>query len=267
MNDLLISPQKTIAKLFGYQYTPIKTPKKVTFITQNTTYQCKSCGIVQDEGYYDKTHVLISSKSNHLYSFKEPSSPFYCSYCNFIQLNYQKKFQKMPLNDIADIVVYKNHFEQMEFKTESTKNDLYFLLTSPPEPPFIIMLKDQKSITSIVNMSHTVKPTIDKNLFVINYGLSQHMVIRNTIFKCLNDYSKLKMTFNNSDHKLSDEVLFNRNKNTKYTLWLSTNLLQNNDFVNEYRNFINKYNESTRFVAKIILKTFLTQKDTHNGNI
>lgn len=266
MNNLVTSPQKTIAKLFGYKYTPINTPKKVYYIENNNAYRCKSCGLVQDEGYFDKTHVLINKKSNHLYSFKEPNSPFFCSYCNFIQTNYQLKFQQNKLHDIADIVVYKDYYIPMDFKTNSIKNDLYFLIKNPPKPPFIIMLKEQKSITSIVNMSHVVKPTLDENLLVINYGLNQHLINPKNILDCLEEYIKLKSIYNN-DHTLTDEVLFNRNKNTKYNLWLSVSLLQNEDFLKEYRVFLNRYNESTRFIAKIILNTFLTQKDLTNGNI
>ncbi|MGJ0300959.1 hypothetical protein [Aliarcobacter cryaerophilus] len=60
---------------------------------------------------------------------------------------------------------------------------------------------------------------------------------------------------------MSDEVLFNKNKNTKYNFWLSVSLVNNEEFLRDYREFLNSYNESTRFIAKIILKTFLAQKD------
>lgn len=254
MNNLLKSPQKTIAKLFGYKALE-KVSKNAITIINNQTYTCKCCGRLQDAGYLDPKNILISKKANNIYSFKNLSSPFYCAYCYFIQLNYYKS----TTYNMSDIIVFNDRYEIKDFKTDSNKNDLYLIFKQPPKPPFILMLKEQISATAVVNMSHCVKPTIDKDLIVVNYGLTQHMVSRKLTLKCLKDFVNIKTNYNTKEHKLSDEVLFNRTKSVKYNYWFSVKLKANEEFVKEYKNFLNNYNDSIRFVAKIMLSTHLYQ--------
>lgn len=258
MSDLINYPQKVIADLFGYSHIDTDVSINATVVYKNKdNYPCKCCGHIQDSGYIDPTNILISKKANHIYSYQNIKSPFFCTYCYFIQNNYQERYQKIKSTDIGDIVVFENHYEKKEFKTDSIKNDLYFIFKTPPKPPFIIMLKEQITATAIVNMSHRVKPTIDKNVMVVNYGFTQHIVDRKHTLQCLKDFVKIKTAFQKLGLKVSDEVLFNRTKSTKYDFWFSPNLRANEEFLKIYRNFLNTYNESTRFVAKIMLQTYI----------
>jgi len=257
VNNLIKSPQKTIAKLFGYTKLDIVSIN-AKHITKNKTYICKCCGRLQDTGYLDPTNILISKKANNLYSFKSLASPFYCAYCYFIQKNYYK----LETNYMSDILVFNDRYEIKDFKTSSEQNDLYDIFISPPKLPFIIMLKEQITATVVVNMSHCVKPTIDKDLIVVNYGLTQHIVSRKLTIKCLKDFIKIKTRYNTTEHKLSDEVLFNRTKSSKYHYWFSLKLKENLNFMDEYKSFLNNYDESIRFVAKIMLATHLNKINT-----
>lgn len=54
-------------------------------------------------------------------------------------------------------------------------------------------------------------------------------------------------------------MLFNRTKSVKYNYWFSVKLKANEEFVKEYKNFLNNYNDSIRFVAKIMLAAYLYQ--------
>ncbi|WP_323592744.1 hypothetical protein [Aliarcobacter butzleri] len=258
MSDIIHQPQKVIAKLFGYT-----TIDKNVSINATVTYEnednipCKCCGHIQDSGYMDPTNILISKKANHIYSFQNIKSPFFCTYCYFIQANYHERYQKVKSTDIADIVVFEKHYEKKDFKTDSTKNDLYFIFKTPPKPPFIIMIKEQITASAIVNMAHRVKPTLDKNLIVVNYGLTQHIVDRKHTLQCLKDFIRLKTHLNKREIKASDEVFFNRTKSTKYDFWFTPNLRANEEFLKIYKDFFNTYNESTRFIAKIMLQTYI----------
>ena len=258
MSDLINQPQKVIAKLFGYTTidTNVSVNAKVIYENKDNLI-CKCCGHIQDSGYLDKHHILINISANNIYSLLKPHSEFMCGYCYYIQKNYQLRYQKIKSTDIADIIVFENRYEKKDFKTDSTKNDLYFLFKTPPKPPFIIMLKEQITASAIVNMAHRVKPTIDKNLIVVNYGLTQHIVDRKHTLQCLKDYVKIKNELNSLKIKASDEVFFNRTKNTKYDFWLTPKLRYDDIFLKIYRDFINSYNESTRFVAKIMLQTHI----------
>lgn len=258
MNDLINQPQKVIAKLFGYSELDTNISINASVVYENkVNLYCKCCGRIQDIGYLDPQNVLINISANNIYSFLNLSSQFFCAYCYYIQKNYQIRYQKIKSTDIGDIVVFENHYEKKEFKTDSTKNDLYFIFKTPPKPPFIIMLKEQITATAIVNMSHRVKPTIDKNVMVVNYGLTQHIVDRKHTLQCLKDFVKIKTVFQKLGLKVSDEVLFNRTKSTKYDFWFTPSLRANEKFLKIYRNFLNTYNESTRFVAKIMLQTYI----------
>jgi hypothetical protein len=119
------------------------------------------------------------------------------------------------------------------------------------------MLKEQITATAIVNMTHRVKPTIDKNLIIVNYGLDQHIVDRKHTLQCLIDFVKIKTTVQKLELKVSDEVFFNRTKSTKYDFWFTPNLRANEEFLKIYKDFFNTYNESTRFIAKIMLQTYI----------
>ena len=260
MSDLIHQPQKVIAKLFGYTTIDTNVSINATVVYDNKdNLSCKCCGHIQDSGYIDPKNILISKKANHLYSFQNIKSPFFCTYCYFIQANYQERYQKIKSTDIADIVVFENHYEKKDFKTDSLKNDLYFIFKTPPKPPFIIMLKEQINASAIVNMAHRIKPTIDKNLIVLNFGLTQYIVDRRYTLQCLKDYVKIKNELNNLEIKASDEVFFNRTKSSKYDFWFTPKLRYDDSFLKVYRDFINKYNESTRFVAKIMLQTYIAQ--------
>ena len=257
VNSIIKSPQKTIAKLFGYKKLAIVSQNAIQ-ITRNDTYICKCCGKIQDDGYLDPKNILISKKANNLYSFKNLTSPFYCAYCYFIQINYYKS----DTNYMSDILVFNDRYEIKDFKTNSIQNDLYDIFLSPPKTPFIIMLKEQIAATTVVNMSHCVKPTIDKDLIVVNYGLTQHIVSRKLTVKCLKDFVKIKNRYNTIEHKLSDEVLFNRTKSSKYNHWFSIKLKEDLNFIKEYKTFLNNYDENIRFVAKIMLATHLNKINT-----
>lgn len=90
------------------------------------------------------------------------------------------------------------------------------------------MIKEQITASAIVNMTHRVKPTIDKNLIIGNYGLTQHIVDRKHTLQCLKDFIRLK-THLNKEIKASDEVFFNRTKSTKYDFWFTPNLRANEE--------------------------------------
>ena len=259
VNNLLKSPQQTIATLFGYKSLENVSQNAIQ-VKNNKSDICKCCGRMQDAGYLDPKNILISKKANNLYSFKNLSSPFYCAYCYFIQKNYYKA----DTNHMADIIVFNDRYETKDFKTDSIKNDLYEIFLSPPKPPFVLMLKEQITATTVVNMSHCVKPTIDKDLIVVNYGLTPHLVPRKLTIKCLKDFIKIKNKYDTVEHILSDEVLFNRTKSPKYDYWFSLKLRENIAFREEYITFLNNHNESIRFVAKIMLATYIDKIKIRN---
>lgn len=256
MNDFIKYPQRTISKLFGYKGLLSTVTRNVTIVTNNTKYRCKVCNIIEDEGYIDTLNTLIQVKSNDTYSHKNILSSFLCGYCYYLQSNYAKKLQNPPINNIGDILVFPNRYESKDFKTSSLKNDLLQLFMKPCQAPYYILLKEQITSNTIVNMAHTIKVTLNSEILVINYGLRNLICPRQLTLNCLDDSLFLLNEFNNEDIKLSNDVLFNRSKHCKYDLWFTYKLRENKDFMLKYTKFINSYSEDIRMVAKIMLISY-----------
>ena len=125
MNDFISLPQKTIAKLFGYEGHLKTVTRNVHIIQDNTTYKCKVCGKIQDNGYLDPLNTLLQVKSNDTYSHSDILSPFLCAYCYYIQNHYARKLQNPPIHNIGDIIVFPNRYESKDFKTS-----LFFIVFS-----------------------------------------------------------------------------------------------------------------------------------------
>jgi len=266
MNDFIKFPQKTIAHLFGYKGLLKTVTRNVHIIQDNTTYKCKVCGKVHDTGYLDPINTLLQVKSNDTYSHVDILSPFLCAYCYYIQNNYVKKLQNPPIDNIADIIVFPNRYENKEFKSSALNNDLLQLFINPIQTPYYILLKEQLSSNTIVNMVHTIKVTLDSELLVINYGLKNFICPRQLTLNCLDEAIFLIDKFNTQEIKLTDDVLFNRSKSLLYDRWFTYKLRENKEFMLKYTQFINNYSEDIRFVAKIIFKTYQEFKKGNNVN-
>ena len=266
MSDFIKYPQKTIAKLFGYKDLLKTVTRNVTIITNNTEHYCKICGRMQDEGYIDNLNTLIQVKSNDTYSHKNISSSFLCAYCYYIQNNYAKKLQNPPIDNIGDIIVFEDRYESRDFKTSSLSNDLLQLFISPLQTPCYILLKEQVTSNTIVNISHTVKVTLDSEIIVINYGLRNLICPKKLTINCLDEALILIDRFNTKEIKLADDVLFNRSKNSKYDRLFTYKLRGDKEFMLNYTQFINSYSEDIRMVAKIMLITYKEFKKVKNVN-
>ena len=266
MDEFIEFPQKTIAYLFGYKGLLETVTRNVSIIQDNKNYKCKVCGKKHDKGYLDPINTLLQVKSNDTYSHKNISSPFLCAYCYYIQNNYAKKLQDPPINNIGDIIVFPNRYENKDFKTSSLNNDLLQLFVNPIQTPYYILLKEQLSSNTIVNMVHTIKVTIDSEILVINYGLKNLVCSRKLTLKCLDDALLLIDKHNTQDIRLADDVLFNRSKNSNYDRWFTYKLRGNKEFMLKYTNFINDYSEDIRMVAKIMLTTYKEYKKGKNVN-
>jgi len=256
MSNFIKYPQKTIAILFGYKGLKKTVTRNVQIVKNNRELKCKVCGRIQDEGYIDNLNTLLQVKSNDTYSHFNILSPFLCGYCHYIQSNYSKRLQNPPINNIGDIVIFPNKYEIKDFKTNSCNNDLLKLFLKPPKTPYYILLKEQITSNTIVNMVHTIKPTLDNKIIIVNYGLHNYVSPREKTLECLENAVTLLERFNNINSKLTAEVLFNSTKHNKYDLWFSHNLRKNNNFMIEYSKFINNYTEDIRKVAKIMLLSY-----------
>jgi len=256
MNDFIKFPQKNIAKIFGYKGLLKTVTRNVHIIKDNTTYKCKVCGKVHDTGYLDPINTLLQVKSNDTYSHADILSPFLCAYCYYIQNHYAKKLQNPPINNIGDIIVFPNRYESKNFKTTLLNNDLLQLFMNPLKAPYYILLKDQVTNNTIVNMSHTVKATVDSELIVVNYGLKSLICPRLVTLNCLDDALLLLDKYNTQEITLTEDVLFNRSKSSYYDNWFTYKLRENKEFMLKYTKFINNYSEDIRYVAKIMLATY-----------
>ncbi len=257
-NILVKYPQKIIAKHFGFTKNAIVT-RRIKILTNNTSYKCKCCGNIQDQGYLDSKNTLITRTNNYMYSYKQLSSPFLCSYCHFIAYNFLKQYQKVKIGDIGNILVFENKLYFKDFNTSSYKNDLYGLIKSSPKPPFIIMVKEQINASTITNMSHSIKPTIDSEVFNINYGLETFTISRRIVLQCLDSYYDVRQKQNEEIQNKLDELFFNKNNSDKFH-FIFASVAKNKELLNIFIAFINKYNEPTRFVAKILLRTYFIKE-------
>lgn len=262
LTDFIQVPQKYIANMFGFNNLFIKTTRNVQIIEHNYELKCKMCGNIQDKGYIDPLNTLIPIKTNSLYTYKKLISPFICSYCHFIQSNYSSSLQSNVTQDIGNLILFEDRYEYQDFKVNSVNNYLYELLMNPPIPPYYVMIKKQLSATTFVNMSHTIKPTLNNSTLVINYGNDTYNVNQSSIIQCLEYY--LNIFKNMTDLNIADEVLFNSISSSRYNDWFSYNLRNNDIFLQKYRKFLSLFNKETRFISKLVLKTYLTRNN--NGN-
>lgn len=261
MNKAFIeSPQKFIAKHFGYIGLDKETKKRVRLYYDNTLYACKMCGRVESEGYYDKLNALIEQATNNIYSFKNITSPFICAYCYFNYKNCRKRHQKDTVGDIGDIIVHDSYYEAKNFKSSSTENDLFKIFFNPPLLPYVIMLKEIQG-SSMVCMAHIVKPTIDNDLIVVNYGVKNYSCPRVKTISALSDALAIKKNFSSLKINISTEVLFNSSKSKNYDKYFSYTLRAHKEFFEEYKIFLNNYNEDIRFAAKIMFNTYIKHKE------
>ena len=165
------------------------------------------------------------------------------------------------MNDIADVVVYDEHFEPKDFRSTSTNNDLYNLFKRPPEPPFTVLLKKQKGTTFEFN-AHMAKETVDKNYIAVNFGINTYLIDRKKVFECLKDAEAIlkkhrkNKTTKQEAFNVSDDVLFNRATSLNYDNYFHIKLRSNMFFMDDYKRFVNKYDQGTRIVAKIMLNTY-----------
>lgn len=257
-NTLINAPQKIIAKHFGFTKPAIVT-NRIKVLTNNITYACKCCGNIQDQGYLDPRNTLITRTNNYMYSYKELSSPFLCCYCHYIAYNFLKQYQKNKIGDIGNIIVFEDNFEFKDFNTSSFENNLYEIIKNPPKAPFLIMLKEQINASTITNMSHNVKPTIDQEIIIVNYGLANYTVFRMQVLNCLNTYFNIRQKQDSNIHNTIDEFFFNKSNSDKFHFVFS-NIKKNEQLFNNFISFIKKYNEDTRFVSKIILRTYFKKE-------
>jgi hypothetical protein len=108
-------------------------------------------------------------------------------------------------------------------------------------------------------MSHNVKPTIDQEIIIVNYGLANYTVFRIQVFNCLNTYFNIRQKQDSIIHNTIDEFFFNKSNSDKFHFVFS-NIKKNKQLFNNFISFIHKYNESTRFVSKIILRTYFKKE-------
>lgn len=260
-NHLVINPQGTLARVFGYK----SLDKNINgFVENNEIHVCKMCGYTKKEGYLDPKNSLIGDKTNSLYSFADVSSPFLCAECFYNYKNYAKKLQAGKIGDMADIILFEDRFEEKDFLSGSKDNDLYKIFTNPPKPPFVIMLKKLAG-TSIVDMGHTIIPTIDKEVIVVHYGLNKFICPRQKTLQCMQDAMNIIDEFNNKHHKVSDDVLFNRQKSESHHSYLSFKLRNNDEFMKKYSEFLTNYDDGIRTVAKIMFNTFKAKNTKIKG--
>lgn len=253
-NILIKYPQKVIAKHFGFTKN-ITVTNRIKVLTNNSIHQCKCCGNIQDQGYIDPKNTLITRTNNYMYSYNQLSSPFLCSYCHFISYNFLKQYQKNKIGDIGNILVFEKKFYFKNFNSSSYENDLFKLFKTPPKPPFIIMIKEQINASTITNMSHNIKVTIDTEVFNINYGLNTFIVFRLNVLKCLDSYYEIRQGQNSEIYNKLDVLFFNKSNTDKFHFILAS-VSKNKELLNTFVSFINEYNEETRFVAKILFKTY-----------
>jgi len=253
-NILTQNPPEALAKAFGFDrnYAPVNV-KSVKHIEDNTEHKCLMCGRVQKSGYIDKKRVLIGVNTNDFYSYIAPNSSFLCDYCYYCYKHYKKSMQSdldRVYGDMGNIVVYADRIEEKHFNADE-KNELYDLLRSPPKEAFAILLKRIKGNTFEANF-HRFLPTIDSDLFVINYGAKEFFVPRKKVFACLDDFDRIAKELQAKKIDFSEDVFFNRSLSESYNYWFSPRLRNNKEFFALYMDFINEYDRGVRFTAKTI---------------
>lgn len=265
-NNLTKNPQKTIAMVFGFKehFDLINKGEKSALMKNVNKHYCMMCGRVQDEGYIDPKKELIQKTTNDFYDFIRPHSPFLCKYCLYVYRIWKKDMQKRTLGiamgDTSNIILYKDRFEEKNFNKDAN-NELYDLFIEPPKEAFAILVKNRKG-NVFENAFNSFVPTVDSELFVINYGFTQYFAPREKVLECLDEIEEVFQIAKDEKINLSKETLLN--SMTKgyedYIDWLSHNVRGNEVVFGRYLEFINKYDKGVRFTASMLYERYLAEK-------
>ena len=90
------------------------------------------------------------------------------------------------------------------------------------------MVKEQINASTITNMSHSIKPTIDSEVFNINYGLETFTISRRIVLQCLDSYYDVRQKQNEEIQNKLDELFFNKNNKLLYLPHFYKKLLSDN---------------------------------------
>lgn len=280
MSNLLENPQKHIAKLFGYNedFARLMTtmPAKTVALYDNTEHDCMMCGSRHTKGALTVEH--LSDRYNNCYSFADTSSPFVCEYCLYNALNYDVKDKKEAdgitparFSRMGNIIITDDCIEPF------TKDDLFAYVIRQKEYklPFVAMLASMQGTFAISDSAHTVAPTVDDDLLVVNYGNEVHRVSRYGVVECMKEVSKLLERYNSGEFrrekiKLTSEVLFNWTRSKNYNEYFTMKLRNLEPFRNDLEAFLTRYNTSMRFIAGMLYKRYIEQENketTQDGTI
>ena len=256
-NELVENTQKRITKLFGFEKnfkTSDKVSKLCSFTKENTTHKCKMCGITQQEGFMDAKNTLIGTSTNAFYDFVQPRSPFVCSYCQYAYANYKKNMQTdldKTYGDFSNIIIFNDFYIEKNFNSNE-ENEMYDIFVNPPKEAFTILMKNIKGNT-FVHGSFKAIPTIDSELIVINYGVTQFYAPRAKTLECIAKAEEIFAEAKKKKINVSEDILFNRSLSESYNKWFTLTLRNNAWFLEKYNQFINAYSQDVRFIAKTML--------------
>lgn len=256
-HPLVNNPQKTLALAFGYKEPRASPSNNIQLVKQNAELMCKCCGRVQDTGFIDPKNSLIGAGTNAFYSYADVTKPFMCVYCLHNYSNYMKKMQKGEVyGDMAGLVLYHDgSLEHLSFLSSDDENALLSIFLNPPTIPFAILAKEYVG-NVFIEMGYSYKPTVDKELIVVNIGNTTYYCDRLHTLEALKESEAILGNAKKLKLNCSDDVLFNGGGRYGYQNYLSHNLRANPEFMQMYREFMDKYSRDVRVVAKTMQRAY-----------
>lgn len=256
-------PQKFLAKHFKYNnnvehlFSLVKTTKKarnknrlVDGSDEDEKYVCEMCGHTHFRGAVVKTKTHLSATYNNMYSHAFPSNEFVCEYCMFNIKNYNPEISS-GLDKMGNIFITKDGY----IPFNGTDIIEYINNTSDKfnKLPHVVMIAKRVGKTAIVDAGHSIVATVSKDYATFVIGNKLYKVSKKAVLGAIEDFYEIDIIAKGEKIKLSSDVLFNRAISEKYTLWFTEKLRCNDVFIEKYKDFINKYDQSTRLIAKMVI--------------
>jgi hypothetical protein len=164
---------------------------------------------------------------------------------------------KLPLKkgSISNVVIFEKEIKHIDF-TSSKENEFYDVVINPPKEAFILIARALKGNTYQQESSTSV-PTMDSELFCLNYDGKASFVPRKKILSCVKEAKSILDRSKERKIKLAPEVIFNRMVREMTNNYHSMTLRNDKEMSSLISGFVGKYDQSTRYLAKVIFERYL----------
>ena len=256
-------PQKFLAKHFKYNnnvehlFSLVKTTKKtknknklVDGSDESEKYVCAMCGHTHFRGAIIKTKTHLSATYNNMYSHAFPLNEFVCEYCMFNIKNYNPN-KETGLDKMGNIFITKDGY--IPFRDTDIIEYINNTSDKFNKLPHVVMIAERVGPAAIVDAGHSIVATVSKDYASFVIGNKLHKVSKKAVLNTIEDFYRIAEIAKKEKIKLSSDVLFNRAISEKYTFWFTEKLRFNGVFIKEYKDFINKYDQDTRLIAKMVI--------------